>query len=378
MRLPVRALAGFACVAGFAASLAWAWPNAYSAGAILAAQDDPVALSDAQIGAAIRIDPTLLEREIASALAAGDTDLAQSVVALADDRRVTLSGGTRARVADAVAEASSPSHLAKRFATGFVTGNTDDIAGLSGTIAGDLFVFGDIRDMVREGKHLAFGEDTDHLVLGLAAAGLAVTAGTYATAGTAGPARAGLSLFKGARKASRVSAGLTEWAGRSARHLVDGDLLKQAVAGSSVMRPAQSARAIKASIRTEKAGALVAAFKDVGRVGEKAGARTAMDVVKVADNPKDLAKAAKLAEAKGGQMRAILKILGRGALILTAGAFSLATWVFSALFFLFGLVVSVKATTERLTFAWLRRANARRLKCALDQAQAVSISAVAA
>ena len=30
-----------------------------------------------------------------------------------------------------------------------------------------------ITDVVREGKHLAMGEDTDRLVLGLAAAGLA-------------------------------------------------------------------------------------------------------------------------------------------------------------------------------------------------------------
>jgi len=41
-------------------------------------------------------------------------------------------------------------------------------------------VFGDIRDVVREGKHLAMGEDTDRLVLGLAAA-VWMTAATYVT-----------------------------------------------------------------------------------------------------------------------------------------------------------------------------------------------------
>ena len=72
---------------------------------------------------------------------------------------------------EAVTEENSTSHFAKRFATGLVTGNADDVASLSGTVAGDLFVFGDIRDVVREGKHLAMGEDTDHLVLGLADGG---------------------------------------------------------------------------------------------------------------------------------------------------------------------------------------------------------------
>lgn len=197
-------------------------------------------------------------------------------------------------------------------------------------------------------------------MLGLAAIGLAVTAGTYATVGTAAPVRAGLSLFKGARKASRISVGLTEWAGRSARNIIDADMLQKAVATSSLIRPAQSARAIKAAIRTEKAGALLAAFKDVGRVGSKAGTRAAMDVVRIADGPKDIARAAKLAESKGGQTRALLKILGRGALLLTAGAFHLASWLFGALMICISLIVSIKATTERLTFAWLRRAKAKR------------------
>ena len=126
------------------------------------------------------------------------------------------------RVSDIIAEQSSSTHYARRFVTGLVTGEADDVASLSGTVAGDLFVFGDIRDVVREGKHLAMGEDTDHLVLGLAAAGLAVTAATYVSVGGALPVRAGLTLVKDARKVGRLGEGLTQWAGRSARGVVDG------------------------------------------------------------------------------------------------------------------------------------------------------------
>ena len=90
-----------------------------------------------------------------------------------------------------------------------MTGNADDVASLSGTVAGDLFVFGDIRDVVREGKHLAMGEDTDHLVLGLADGGLAVTAATYVSVGGVAPLRAGLTLVKDARKVGRLGEGLT-------------------------------------------------------------------------------------------------------------------------------------------------------------------------
>ena len=263
---------------------------------------------------------------------------------------------------EAVAEENSASHFAKRFATGLVTGNADDVASLSGTVAGDLFVFGDIRDVVREGKHLAMGEDTDHLILGLATAGLAVTAATYVSLGGAVPVRAGLTLVKDARKVGRLGEGLTQWAGRSAREVVDAPMLQHAVATGSVMRPGETISAIKAAFRAEKAGGLVRLAKDVGRVGEKAGTKGALDTLRIAEGPKDVARAARLAEAKGGQTRAILKLLGRGALLLAAGAFNLTLWVFGALLALFGFVSSIKATTERLTMSYLQRKKARRLR----------------
>jgi hypothetical protein len=229
-------------------------------------------------------------------------------------------------------------------------------------VAGDLFVFGDIRDVVREGKHLAMGEDTDHLVLGLATAGLAVTAATYVSVGGAVPVRAGLTMVKDARKVGRLGEGLTQWAGRSAREIVDTPMLQQAVASGSVLRPGATVSAIKAAFRAEKAGALVRLAKDVGRVGEKAGTRGALDTLRIAEGPKDVARAARLAESKGGQTRAILKLLGRGALLLAAGAFNLSLWVFGALLTLFGFLSSIKATTERVTMAWLQRKKARQLK----------------
>jgi hypothetical protein len=193
-------------------------------------------------------------------------------------------------------------------------------------------VFGDIRDVVREGKHMAMGEDTDHLILGLAAAGLAVTAATYVSVGGVAPVRAGLTLVKDARKVGRIGEGLTTWAARSARGVVDGPMLRAAVADASILRPGKTITAVKAAFRTEKAGGIVRLAGDVGRVGEKAGTRGALDTLRIAQSPKDVTRAARLATAKGGQTRAIMKMFGRGALLLAAGAFNLSMWVFWALF----------------------------------------------
>ncbi len=73
------------------------------------------------------------------------------------------------KVKGAVAEAATTRHKAQSFARGLITGEPDDMAALAGTAVGDLFVFGDIRDALREGKRLAAGEQADELILGLAA-----------------------------------------------------------------------------------------------------------------------------------------------------------------------------------------------------------------
>ena len=356
------------------AALAGMWPHAREAGAILAAQDDPAELSDLQVNSALRNNQNIVAGQIEAALAAHDTGLASSFVDLAKAKDISLPEDLVQRVNEAIAEDSTTSHFVRRFATGLVTGNADDAGSLSGTVAGDLFVFGDIRDVVRESKHLVMGEDTDRLVLGLATAGLAVTAATYVSVGGVAPLRAGLTLVKDARKVGRLGEGLTEWAGRSAREVVDTSMLGDAVSSAAVTRPTQTVSAITAAFRAEKAGGLVRLAKDVGRVSEKAGARGALDTLKIAEGPEDVARAARLAEASGGKTRAILKLLGRGALLLAAGAFNLSWWVFGALFALFSLLASIKATTERVTQSVIDHGKRRRLR---RQLASIAVPAVA-
>jgi hypothetical protein len=352
-----------------AVALLLAWPRAQHSAAMLAAQHDPARLSDLQITAALQAEPDLVPRNIDAALAAGDPELAQSFVELAASRRLALTEDQTRRVEEAVKAAHSAAHLSTRFATGLVTGEADDFAGLSGTLAGDLFVFGDIRDVVREGRHLVAGEAADHLVLGLAAAGIAVTAVTYASVGGATPVRAGLTLVKDARKLGRIGEGLASWAGRSAREVIDTPALQRAAADASLLRPRQTLTAVKAAVRTDKAGGLLRFAKDVGRIGDKAGTRGAFDALKVAEGPKDVARAARLAEAKGGQTRAILKLLGRGALLLTTGVWNFAWWIFSAVLTLVGFVSSLKSGTERMTQRWIDRGKRERAKRLVAQAK---------
>ena len=140
------------------AALAAVWPHARESRAMLVAQDDPAELSDVRVNSVLRNSEDVVAQQIGAALVAQDAGLAQSFVDLAKARNIALPEDLLARVNEAATEASSISHFARRFAVGLVTGNADDAGSLSGTVAGDLFVFGDIRDVVREGKHIVMSD----------------------------------------------------------------------------------------------------------------------------------------------------------------------------------------------------------------------------
>ena len=72
------------------------------------------------------------------------------------------------------------------------------------------------------------------------------------------------------------------------------------------------------AVKVEKAGGLAELVGDVGRIESKAGTQAALHSLQIAQEPRDVSLLARLSAAKGGKTRAIIKLLGRGALMLTA------------------------------------------------------------
>ena len=345
-------------VAAFAALAVWLVPHGVDAGARIATESDPAVVADRMLDDKFNADVAV--GGIDEALADNDADLAKSFVELADARHVAIDDERRKKVAAAVADAASASTAMKSFAYGFVSGEPTDATSFAGTALGDLFVFGDIRDAVREGGRLAMGQQADELVLGLACVGLAITAGTYATVGAGTPVRVGLTLAKAARKTGRLSGRLAGSVGRMLRGVVDWAALKKAISGVTVAEPALAVRAARDAVKVERAGKLVDLARDVGKVEAKAGTQAALDGLKLAETPAEMSRVAKLAEKAGGKTRAILKVGGRTAIMLGAAVFDLASWVLGALFAVLGFVASLKRGTERLTESWLNRRKRRR------------------
>jgi len=326
MRHPVFALL-CATVLGCAALVAGR--NAVDQTQRYAAGDDPVAISD------LRLDRVfsqgVAEREIRAALTAGDLDLAQSFLDLAAERNAKIDPALSDGVKDAQAKAATASHTAGRFVQGLWTGEPTDVASLAGTAAGDLFVFGDIRDAAREGKRYLLGEPADPWIFGLAGVGIAVTAGTYASLGFGAPERVGLTLAKVARRTGRIN-------------------------------PVLAVRVAREAVKVEKAGGLAELVGDVGRIESKAGAQAALDSLQIPQEPREVSLLARLSAAKGGKTRAIIKLLGRGAILLTVSALDLASWTLWAALLLFGFVSSCKTATECATLRYIGWRKARRVR----------------
>jgi hypothetical protein len=349
-----------ALAVAFALAARAAAPRAFEAQFLLAAQDDPVALSDHAV--ARSFDAAVAAREIDAALAADDPDLAMSFLALARERDLPVEPALADKVERANARLATAARSFGNFARGLVVGEAEDISGLAGTAVGDLFVLGDVRDALREGTRLATGRDGDELVLGLACVGLAVTAGTYATVGAAALARVGLTVVKAARKTGRLGGSMAAWINRSLREVVDWTALKRALNGASIAEPAAAMRGVRGAVKAEKAQELVRLVGDVGRVQARAGTRAALDGLKLAEGSRDMSRIARLAAAKGGKTRAILKLAGRGAIVLTVGTFNLATWLLWAIVTLLGFVSSLKRMTERITERYCVRRRLRLIR----------------
>ena len=164
-------------------------------------------------------------------------------------------------------------------------------------------------------------------ILGLAGVGIAITAATYATAGVdragagrsfAGqgraphrPAEPGSGGARGARGGESRGG---RWPGRACRKM------------SAASKPRPAPRRRSTALRSPK-------------------------------SRKTCRGLARLAAAKGGKTRAIVKLLGRAAIVLTAGAFDLAIWLFWAAFALFGFCSACKAAVERMTQRYLDGAS---------------------
>lgn len=305
---------------------------------------DPAALSR------LALEPVLTAsraaQEIDAALEAGDPGLAESFVALADQRGVGVAPERRT----AVAEANETTILgaAGDFARGAVIGEVDGLTSLAGAFAGDMVGIGDVRDLGREGWKSVNGEEPDMLLVGLAATGLAVTAATWLSAGEASPLRAGLTLIKDARRAGRMSKGLTAAVTRELGRAVDMSVLGKALGRLGSFELGEARRLAASAVRLDRLAPLGAIARDSAAIYRRTDLRGVQQALALAGSAEEVGKIARLSARLGKATRATLKLLGRGAIALLSGLWTLLGWIAAAAFYIYAVCRGARRLGEKL------------------------------
>jgi hypothetical protein len=338
VQVPVLVVAGWLVI-----------PRALSAWTWVSAKDDPAALTE--LGLETALTPTRIQFELDAALKADDVELAASLIALAGHHRMDVPAALRERYVAATTAAELAKRGANEFFRGVVNGEATSGAGLAGVVVSDLTGVGDVRDLIREGSKISRGEEPDHLILGLAAVGLAVTGATLASVGAALPARAGISTMRVAAKTGRFSKPLAATVGRLAHDAVDTKAVITAATAAARLDLVAARSAAREAARPAALLRLRRMAEDVAIIGRRAGVRGAQETLAITHNVAEVRRVARLAETRGVSTRAVLKILGRGALVLTTAGLTLFGSIAVGIGYVWLALVVVVALTRRAVYA---------------------------
>ena len=152
---------------------------------------------------------------------------------------------------------------------GALTGTGNDTASLTGAVVADLFVFGDVRDLVVQGGHWLRGEQTDELIVALSAGGILLTVSPEIDFGAA--------LLKLARRMGALS-----------------DAFAHAFA-----------KAARRAVHERRADAISDITHDVSTLAERARPAGTVSILKYVDDPAALKRAVEFSAQPEG-LRALL------------------------------------------------------------------------
>jgi len=261
-----------------------------------------------------KITAPAIEDKIVAALDRGDVDEARLYAELATEYQRPI----RTDLVERINAESEPGPAAQRnameFGVGFFSGEGTTVAGLAGAVTSDLTVVGDVRDLVHEGGLMVTGQEYDELMLGLATVGIAATGVTVATGGIGLPAKLGVSVFKVARKAGTLTAGLGASLGRALRNAIDFREVGGVVRSAAVLDSAATRDAASRVIRRASSGDLARMLGDARHIGDIAGPGETVRLLKYANSAEELSDLATMSSRFGRTTRGVVELTGRTSL----------------------------------------------------------------
>ncbi len=196
-----------------------------------------------------------------------------------------------------------------RFADGFVEGAASSAAGVAGAITADFTVVGDVRDLNEQYALYQQGQAVNTLIVTLAGVGVGLTAATLASAGSAAPAKSGVSALKLAGRSGKLTPKLQRLLVRQGQSVFDYQRFMRTLGAERSLARVQRA-ALKA-YNPRALDALADTAKQVNRLRESTSLLDTINLLRYVDNMDDLRRLEKVSRRYGMQTKGILKLVGK-------------------------------------------------------------------
>jgi hypothetical protein len=304
------------------------------------------------------VPPARYGEQIGQALDDGDFDLAISVADLARQRGIKIPPELAEKL-----DAIQPDSLAVNIWDG-VRGESDTVEGLAAEIAADLFVIGDIRDLV---KQVGAIPNQDNVVIALAAAGLVGTVATAVSAGGTLPAKFGISILKVAKRTGKLNVKFMDELLSLTARAIDLPALREVASRAKKLDWTGAAAASGKILDKKVLDQLTNTGATLGTIASTRGPKATLKSLEIAESMGELATLGKISNKSGNAYRGILTMSGgkilkpivkvnrikktvqRGAMAFTALA-ELVGWLLTGVLW----VVSASWTVAKLSWRLLR------------------------
>ena len=296
--------------------------------------------------------PNLVNQKILEALERDDIADADLYAEIAKFMNYRLPPETQTKLDDAHTLSATVVRNTWEFGEGFATGEGDTNAGIAGAVSSDLTVVGDVRDIAGEGGKMVAGQEYNELVLGLSVVGLGVTAATIATGGGGIVVKAGVSLFKAARRTGKLTKEFAETLTRLTSDAVNMPLLRQTLRSTDLTDLAKTQRVFSDYGRNVRAAKLIPVLNRMSEIHKAVGPAETIRLLKYVKTTENLDDVGAMTKRFGIRSRGIMELTGKTALRSFKTGFKVIDWMWDRIWgfatWIGGLIAMLAARGVRI------------------------------
>lgn len=257
---------------------------------------------------------------------------------LAEYLGVRLSQNTLDKIEDHSGFLAASWRNTKDFGVGFFTGESESMVGMSGAIASDMTLVGDVRDLSIEGSKFANNEPYDKVILGMSAIGVGLSASQLLSVGATTPLKISASMVKVAKKMKYLSGSFVNIISSKLSKSIDLKTLKK-VDFTSISSVKKASKQIAKSLNSPY---IRKAFKNIDTIKSNTSISDTISLLKYVDDPKDLQKVANVSKKYKSNTKAVFKVLGKGVIKgIVKGSAKIIKWTKMLVAQLLSLLVSL-------------------------------------